>query len=95
MQDYTGVPCMVDLAAMRDAMQRLGKDPRKVNPLVPTDLVIDHSIQIDAFGSRDALMVNSKLEFERNRERYEFLALGAEAFQLPRGAAATPASSIR
>jgi aconitate hydratase len=81
MQDYTGVPCMVDLAAMRDAMQRLGKDPRKVNPLVPTDLVIDHSIQIDAFGSRDALMVNSKLEFERNYERYEFLRWAQSAFQ--------------
>ncbi len=81
MQDYTGVPCMVDLAAMRDAMQRLGKDPRKVNPLVPTDLVIDHSIQIDAFGSRDALMINSKIEFERNYERYEFLRWAQTAFQ--------------
>ncbi len=81
MQDYTGVPCMVDLAAMRDAMQRLGKDPRKVNPLVPTDLVIDHSIQIDAFGSRDALMINSQIEFERNYERYEFLRWAQTAFQ--------------
>ncbi len=81
MQDYTGVPCMVDLAAMRDAMHQLGKDPRKVNPLVPTDLVIDHSIQIDAFGSRDALMLNSKLEFERNYERYEFLRWAQTAFQ--------------
>ncbi len=81
MQDYTGVPCMVDLAAMRDAMHQLGKDPRKVNPLVPTDLVIDHSIQIDAFGSREALTLNSKLEFERNYERYEFLRWAQSAFQ--------------
>ncbi|GAB4554502.1 MAG: aconitate hydratase AcnA [Anaerolineae bacterium] len=81
MQDYTGVPCMVDLAAMRSAMSRLGKDPRKVQPLVPTALVIDHSIQVDAFGMGDALMINSKLEFERNYERYEFLRWAQTAFE--------------
>jgi aconitate hydratase len=81
MQDYTGVPCMVDLAAMRTAMGKLGKDPRRVQPLVPTDLVIDHSIQVDAFGSADALMINSRVEFERNYERYEFLRWAQTAFE--------------
>jgi aconitate hydratase len=80
MQDFTGVPCVVDLAAMRDAVKRLGGDPNKINPLVPVDLVIDHSVQVDYFGSELALLRNAQLEFERNGERYEFLRWGAQAF---------------
>jgi len=80
MQDFTGVPCIVDLAAMRDAVKRLGGDPKKINPLAPVDLVIDHSVQVDYFGSELALMRNAQVEFERNRERYEFLRWGAQAF---------------
>ncbi|NUM49373.1 MAG: aconitate hydratase, partial [Anaerolineales bacterium] len=80
MQDFTGVPAVVDLAAMRNAVARLGGDPKKVNPLVPVDLVIDHSVQVDFFASPDALDRNSELEFERNRERYEFLHWGKNAF---------------
>jgi aconitate hydratase len=80
MQDFTGVPAVVDLAAMRSAMQNVGGDPGKINPLVPSDLVIDHSIQIDAFGSAAALQFNAEREFERNRERYEFLKWGQQAF---------------
>jgi aconitate hydratase len=81
LQDFTGVPSVVDLAALRNAMQRLGGDPKKVNPLVPVDLVIDHSVQVDRFGSVFALMYNAEREFERNRERYEFLKWGQEAFE--------------
>ncbi len=81
MQDFTGVPCVVDLAAMRDAVKRLGKDAKKINPLVPVDLVIDHSVLVDFFGTADALQKNAQLEFERNRERYEFLRWGAQAFK--------------
>jgi len=80
MQDFTGVPCVVDLAAMRDAVKRLGGDPKKINPLVPVDLVIDHSVQVDYFGSELALLRNAQLEFERNGERYEFLRWGAQTF---------------
>ena len=80
LQDFTGVPAVVDLAAMRSAMKRLGGDPTKINPEVPADLVIDHSVQVDAFGSPEALAINAKREFERNRERYEFLRWGAKAF---------------
>ena len=80
LQDFTGVPAVVDLAAMRNAMLRLGGDPKKVNPLVPCDLVIDHSVQVDAFANGMALETNSKLEFERNLERYEFLKWGQQAF---------------
>ena len=80
MQDFTGVPAVVDLAAMRSAMARLGGDPKKINPLVPVDLVIDHSVQVDFFASSDALMRNADLEFQRNRERYEFLHWGQRAF---------------
>src|SRR5262245_29380991 len=81
LQDFTGVPAVVDLASMRGAVQRLGKDPRKINPLVPVDLVVDHSVQVDVFASKDALAKNAELEFERNRERYEFLRWGQKAFQ--------------
>jgi aconitate hydratase len=80
MQDFTGVPAVVDLAAMRSAMESVGGDPGKINPLVPTDLVIDHSVQVDAFGSPMALQFNAEREFERNRERYEFLKWGQQAF---------------
>jgi aconitate hydratase len=80
MQDFTGVPAIVDLAAMRDAIEALGGDPRKINPLVPVDLVIDHSVQVDAFGNARAFAVNAEREFERNRERYEFLRWGQTAF---------------
>jgi aconitate hydratase len=80
MQDFTGVPAVVDLAAMRSAMESVGGDAGKINPLVPTDLVIDHSVQVDAFGSPAALQFNAEREFERNRERYEFLKWGQQAF---------------
>jgi aconitate hydratase len=80
MQDFTGVPAVVDLAAMRDAMSEMGGDPRKINPLVPAELVIDHSVQVDVFGSNVAFARNAELEFERNRERYAFLRWGQGAF---------------
>src|ERR1700676_4442927 len=76
LQDFTGVPCVVDLAAMRDAIVRLGGDADKVNPLAPADLVIDHSVQVDEYGSPAALAANNKIEFERNGERYSFLRWG-------------------
>jgi aconitate hydratase len=81
LQDFTGVPLLVDLAAMRSAMQRDGKDPRRVEPLVPVDLVVDHSVQVDAWGSAAALRDNLALEFRRNRERYAFLKWGTQAFE--------------
>jgi aconitate hydratase len=80
MQDFTGVPAIVDLAAMRDAMAALGGDPTKINPLVPAELVIDHSVQVDVFGTHDAFRANAEREFERNQQRYEFLRWGQEAF---------------
>jgi len=80
LQDFTGVPAVVDLAAMRSAMERLGGDPKKINPLIPVDLVIDHSVQVDRFGTEDALIDNVALEFKRNNERYEFLRWGQKAF---------------
>ncbi|MDQ3921451.1 MAG: aconitase family protein, partial [Actinomycetota bacterium] len=80
MQDFTGVPAVVDLAAMRSAMEAIGGDPTKINPLVPSDLVIDHSVQVDVFGTSAALQFNAEREFERNRERYEFLRWGQQAF---------------
>src|SRR3977135_3230447 len=80
MQDFTGVPAVVDLAAMRDAMASMGGDPARINPLAPAELVIDHSVQVDAFGTRDAFRVNAEREFERNRERYAFLRWGQRAF---------------
>ena len=81
MQDFTGVPALVDLAAMRSAVARLGVDPRLINPVIPVDLVIDHSIQVDFFASADALQRNAEMEFLRNRERYEFLKWGQSAFE--------------
>jgi len=80
LQDFTGVPCVVDLAAMRDAMKTMGGDPSKINPLVPVDLVIDHSVQVDNFGTADAFKKNVDIEYERNKERYEFLRWGGSAF---------------
>src|SRR6476620_11817374 len=80
MQDFTGVPAIVDLAAMRDAMADLGGDAAKINPLVPAELVIDHSVQVDVFGTHDAFTRNAEREFERNQERYSFLRWGQGAF---------------
>ncbi|MGZ5028795.1 MAG: aconitate hydratase AcnA, partial [Methylobacter sp.] len=81
LQDFTGVPALVDLAAMRDAMRQLGGDPNKINPLIPCDLVIDHSVQVDYFGKPNALLLNESVEFERNAERYAFLKWGQSAFR--------------
>lgn len=81
LQDFTGVPLLVDLAAMRSAVARMGRNPRLIEPLVPVDLVVDHSLQVDAYGSSDALQRNLELEFARNRERYEFLKWGMQAFE--------------
>ncbi len=80
LQDFTGVPAIVDLAALRSAMARMGGDPQKINPVVPVDLVIDHSVQVDSFARREALRINSEIEFQRNQERYEFLHWGQKAF---------------
>src|SRR4051812_28545742 len=80
LQDFTGVPAVVDLAAMRDGIVRLGGDPNKVNPLQPVELVIDHSVQVDYFGQASAFQLNAELEFSRNRERYAFLRWGQDAF---------------
>jgi aconitate hydratase len=80
MQDFTGVPAVVDLAAMRDAMVALKGDPEKINPLTPVDLVIDHSVMVDSFGGRDSFKKNVALEYERNNERYAFLRWGAQSF---------------
>ncbi|HET8899674.1 MAG TPA: aconitate hydratase AcnA [Rhodanobacteraceae bacterium] len=81
LQDFTGVPCVVDLAAMRDAMKALGGDPNKINPLAPVELVIDHSVQVDVFGEADALTKNAEIEFQRNHERYAFLRWGQKALE--------------
>ncbi|MFT3762466.1 MAG: aconitate hydratase AcnA [Pseudoxanthomonas sp.] len=80
LQDFTGVPCVVDLAAMRDAVVKLGGDAGQINPLIPSELVIDHSVQVDVFGTPDALDLNGKIEFQRNKERYGFLRWGQKAF---------------
>ena len=92
LQDFTGVPVVVDLAAMRATMERAGGDPKRINPLVPVDLVIDHSVMVDAFGSPDALDINMDLEFERNEERYRFLRWAQTAFDNFR--AVPPATGI-
>jgi aconitate hydratase len=81
LQDFTGVPCVVDLAAMRDALTKMGADPKKANPLIPVDLVIDHSVQVDEFGSSGAFAANALLEYQRNGERYAFLRWGQSAFR--------------
>src|SRR5258708_197197 len=81
LQDFTGVPLLVDLAAMRSAVARLGKNPKLIEPLVPVDLVVDHSVQVDFSGSAEALRRNLDMEFQRNRERYQFLKWGMQAFE--------------
>ncbi len=81
LQDFTGVPAVVDLAAMRDAMKALGGDPTLINPLQPAELVIDHSVQVDEFGTPQAMQLNAELEFHRNKERYAFLRWGQTAFK--------------
>src|SRR5262249_44785874 len=81
LQDFTAVPCVVDLAARRDAMAKMGGDPKKINPLQPVELVVDHSVQVDEFGHPNAFTVNSQMEFNRNRERYVFLKWGQSAFK--------------
>jgi aconitate hydratase len=81
LQDFTGVPCVVDLAAMRDALEKRGADPKKANPLIPVDLVIDHSVQVDKFGTADSFSVNALLEFQRNQERYAFLKWGQSSLK--------------
>src|SRR6478672_7536816 len=81
LQDFTGVPAVVDLAAMRDAMAELGGDPSRINPLQPVELVVDHSVQVDAFGSPQAFRTNVDLDYQRNRERYQFLRWGQKAFE--------------
>jgi aconitate hydratase len=80
MQDFTGVPCIVDLATMREAIADLGGDPARVNPLAPAELVIDHSVQIDSFGTSDSIGINMDIEYQRNGERYQFLRWGQTAF---------------
>ncbi len=92
LQDFTGVPCVVDLAAMRDAMKTLRGDPNRINPLVPCDLVIDHSVQVDEYGTRVALTINAQKEFERNNERYQFLKWGQQSLSNFR--AVPPATGI-
>ena len=82
LQDFTGVPLVVDLAAMRSTVKRLGGDPKIIEPLVPVDLVVDHSVQVDFFGSAQALRLNLEMEFKRNRERYQFLKWGQQALAL-------------
>ena len=81
LQDFTGVPCVVDLAAMRDAIVKLGGNPEQINPLIPSELVIDHSVQVDEFGKADSLDHNVEIEFDRNKERYGFLRWGQKAFK--------------
>src|SRR5579863_395232 len=81
LQDFTGVPAVVDLAAMRDALAAMGADPSKANPLMPADLVIDHSVQVDDFGTKDSFSINALLEFQRNRERYVLLKWAQTAFR--------------
>ena len=95
MQDFTGVPAVVDLAAMRDAMVSLGADPAKINPLNPVDLVIDHSVMVDNFGNPKAFEANVAREYERNLERYRFLRWGSSAFNNFRVVPPAPASATR
>ena len=95
MQDFTGVPCVVDLATMREAVKTLGGDPDKVNPLNPAEMVIDHSVIIEAFGNSDALSTNVDIEYERNEERYQFLRWGSKAFSELRVCRPEPACAAK
>ena len=80
LQDFTGIPLLADLAAMREVVNKMGKNPKMIEPLVPVDLVVDHSVQVDSYGSKDSLDINMKLEFQRNEERYQFMKWGMQAF---------------
>ena len=95
LQDFTGVPCIVDLAAMRDAIVQLGGDPERVNPLAPAELVIDHSVQVDEYGTAQSLAATTRIEFERNGERYAFLRWGQTASTISRWCRPIPASCTR
>ena len=95
MQDFTGVPAVVDLAAMRNAMARLGGNPEKINPLVPADLVVDHSVQVDFARVPDALQKNLAMEMERNSERFQFLKWGSKSFRTSLSCHRDPVSCIR
>ncbi|GAA3040375.1 hypothetical protein GCM10020000_18600 [Streptomyces olivoverticillatus] len=95
MQDFTGVPCVVDLATMREAVKELGGDPAKINPLAPAELVIDHSVIADKFGTKEAFGQNVELEYGRNKERYQFLRWGQTAFDEFKVVPRAPASSTR
>ena len=95
MQDFTGVPAVVDLAAMRDAMKGLHGDTAKINPLVPVDLVIDHSVMVDSFGNPRSFEINVDLEYQRNKERYEFLRWGSALSQISGSCPPGRASAIR
>ncbi|BDH57391.1 hypothetical protein MTP03_23300 [Tsukamurella sp. PLM1] len=95
MQDFTGVPCVVDLATMREAVTALGGDPNKVNPLSPAEMVIDHSVILDVFGTADAFTRNVDLEYQRNGERYQFLRWGRARSTTSRSSPRAPASSTR
>ena len=95
LQDFTGVPCVVDLAAMRDGIVRLGGDPSRVNPLQPVELVIDHSVQVDYSGRADAFHLNADLEFSRNKERYAFLRWARTHFTIFASSRPIPASCTR
>ena len=95
LQDFTGVPCVVDLAAMRDAVIKLGGKADQINPQIPSELVIDHSVQVDAYGIPEALDINAKIEFERNKERYSFLRWAKKPYKTSRWCRQAPASSIR
>ena len=94
LQDFTGVPAVVDLAAMRDAMQTMGGEPKKINPLQPVELVIDHSVQVDEYGTAAAFLINKEKEFERNRERYGFLKWGQRRLRQLQGRAARAPASV-
>ncbi|BDZ43380.1 hypothetical protein GCM10025865_26790 [Paraoerskovia sediminicola] len=95
MQDFTGVPCVVDLATMREAVAELGGDPERINPLAPAEMVIDHSVQIDVAGRRDAFERNVEFEYQRNHERYQFLRWGQTAFDDFKVVPRAPGSSTR
>ncbi|RWX46297.1 Aconitase family (aconitate hydratase) [Candidatus Electrothrix aarhusensis] len=95
MQDFTGVPAVVDLAAMRDAIKAQGGDPKKINPLIPVDLVVDHSVQVDHYGTAQALEQNVTKEYQRNSERYAFLKWAQKNFDNFKAVPPTPASAIR
>jgi len=95
LQDFTGVPAIVDLATMREAVQKMGGDPKRINPLFPAELVIDHSVQVDSFGSVNAFGLNAELEFQRNVERYAFFVGDKRLSGISRLCRQTPASAIR